>query len=122
MTIYDNDIPTVSVSATDDEAAETRQGEDADTGTFVFSRNGSTGRSLTVSYSLAGTAGNGTDYSTLDGSVTFEVGSSTASVTVSPVDDTEVEDDETVELSLSSGTGYTLPSGSSSDDGDDRGR
>ncbi|MDK2463017.1 hypothetical protein QHH11_28570, partial [Aphanizomenon sp. PH219] len=41
-------------------------------------------------------------------SVTFAAGSSTATVTVDPTADTTVESDETVILTLASGTGYTI--------------
>ncbi|GCA94859.1 Calx-beta domain-containing protein, partial [Microcystis aeruginosa] len=56
----------------------------------------------------SGTATNGTDYTSIPTSVTFAAGSSTATVTVDPTADTTVEPDETVILTLASGTGYTV--------------
>src|SRR5437667_12283926 len=77
LTIADNDgpppppeKPTVTVSATDAQAAE--QGPDA--GTFTISRAGDTSSDLAVNYSLGGTAPNGTDYERLGCSVTFAGG------------------------------------------------
>ncbi|TRT85785.1 MAG: hypothetical protein EWV82_06525, partial [Microcystis aeruginosa Ma_AC_P_19900807_S299] len=48
------------------------------------------------------------DYTSIPTSVTFAAGSSTATVTVDPTADTTVENDETVALTLATGTGYTI--------------
>ncbi|GBL15644.1 hypothetical protein MTo_02959 [Microcystis aeruginosa NIES-1211] len=75
---------------------------------YTFTRTGSTTNLLTVNYSISGTATNGIDYTSLPTSVTFAAGSSTATVTVDPTADTTVENDETVALTLATGTGYTI--------------
>ncbi len=75
---------------------------------YTFTRTGSTTNLLTVNYSISGTATNGIDYTSLPTSVTFAAGSSTATVTVDPTADTIVESNETVILTLASGTGYTV--------------
>ncbi|NLQ07272.1 hypothetical protein FLX35_05265 [Cylindrospermopsis raciborskii LB2897] len=75
---------------------------------YTFTRTGVTSNQLTVNYTVGGTATNGTDYSTIGTSVTFAANSSTATVTVDPTTDTMVESDETVSLTLASGTGYTI--------------
>ncbi len=75
---------------------------------YTFTRSGSITNLLTVNYSIGGTATNGTDYTSIPTSVTFVAGSSTATVTVDPTPDTTVESDETVALTLTSGTGYTI--------------
>ncbi|WP_172969348.1 Calx-beta domain-containing protein, partial [Microcystis aeruginosa] len=75
---------------------------------YTFTRNGSTTSALTANYTVGGTATNGTDYTSIPTSVTFAAGSSTATVTVDPTADTTVESDETVALTLASGTGYTV--------------
>ncbi|WP_462162156.1 Calx-beta domain-containing protein, partial [Microcystis aeruginosa] len=75
---------------------------------YTFTRSGSTTNPLTVNYTVGGTATNGTDYTSIPTSVTFAAGSSTATVTVDPTADTTVESDETVILTLASGTGYTV--------------
>ena len=109
VTIADNDspppLPTVTVTATDANASES-----GDTGTFTVSRTGSTATALTVNYSLGGTAGNGSDYQTLSGSVTIAAGASSANITVTPVDDTIVEGNETVVLAISANAAYTIGS------------
>lgn len=97
--------PTVTVTASDANAAEPSK-----TGTFTISRSGSTGSSLTVSYTLAGSAQNGADYQTLSGSLTIAAGSGSATVLVRPIDDTAVEGNETVVLTLSASSAYTVGS------------
>ncbi|MCA2506290.1 MULTISPECIES: Calx-beta domain-containing protein, partial [unclassified Microcystis] len=74
----------------------------------TFTRTGDTTNPLTVNYTVEGTATNGSDYTLLPTSVTFAANSATATVTVDPTPDTIVESDETVILTLASGTGYTV--------------
>jgi hypothetical protein len=99
-------IPTVTVAASDANASETGAG----TGTFTISRTGDLTAGLTVRYSLGGTAGNGTDYASLSGSLTIPAGAASATVTVSPIDDTAVEGNETFVLTLSANAAYTVGS------------
>jgi hypothetical protein len=75
---------------------------------YIFIRTGDTTNPLTVNYSIGGTATNGTDYTLLPTSVTFEANSAIATVTVDSTADTIVESDETVILTLATGTGYTV--------------
>jgi parallel beta-helix repeat protein len=111
VTIADNDqspppTPTVTVAATDTNAAE----KGTDPGTFVISRTGDAGSSLTVSYSLGGTAANSIDYQTLPGVVTIPAGASAVAVIVRPIDDRTVESNETVILTLSASAAYIVGS------------
>jgi len=85
-------VPVVHILATDPCAAELGQ----ETGTFTVFRDGPTSVSLTVRYSLAGSASNGVDYAALSGEVTIPVGASSAPITISPVDDNLVEGSESV--------------------------
>ncbi|MBD2568489.1 beta strand repeat-containing protein, partial [Anabaena lutea] len=107
-TITNDDFPIITVVATDASATETATGVTANPGVFTLTRTGVTTNALTVTYTTAGTAIKGTDYSNLTGTVTFAAGSSTATVTVNPIDDTIVEGTETAILTLATGTGYTL--------------
>ncbi|TRV05183.1 MAG: hypothetical protein EWV73_01085 [Microcystis wesenbergii Mw_QC_B_20070930_S4D] len=75
---------------------------------YTFTRSGVTTNPLTVNYTIGGTATNGTDYTSIPTSVTFAANSSTATVTIDPTADTTVESDETVALTLATGTGYTV--------------
>jgi hypothetical protein len=80
-------------------------------GRFYFSRK-NTAADLTVSYAIGGTAINGTDYSTISGTVTIPAGSSGTDVAFTSVNDTIAEGTETVTVTVLSGTGYgvDLPS------------
>jgi hypothetical protein len=75
-------------------------------GSFRFSRTGDTSQPLTVYFTTTGTATAGSDYVALPPSVQFPVGAATVNVPVTPIDDTLVESNETVVLSLSGNVGY----------------
>ena len=108
VTIADNDspLPTVSITANLPNASETGP----IIGQFTVTLTGSTAAALTVNYAIGGTATNATDYATLSGSVTILAGSSTALITVTPVDDALVEGSEMVVLTLLANSAYTLGS------------
>jgi Ca2+-binding RTX toxin-like protein len=108
VNIADNETPVITVAATDASAAETATGVTPNPGTFTLTRLGNLASALTVNYTLAGTATNGTDYTTIPLTATFAAGSNTALVNVSPIDDSSFEGTETVILNLGTGTGYTL--------------
>lgn len=99
-------LPQVSVTATDSTATE----PGSNTGAFTVSRTGDTTAAVTVGYGVGGTATAGTDYMTLSGSVALGVGESTATITVTPLDDLLDESRETVVLTLLAGSGYTVGS------------
>ena len=80
---------------------------------YTFARTGDTSSALSVNYSVGGTATNGIDYTGISTagttkSISFAAGSSTTVVTVDPTADSAVESDESVSLTLSGGTGYTI--------------
>ncbi|MCE2673533.1 MAG: M10 family metallopeptidase C-terminal domain-containing protein, partial [Microcystis sp. 53598_E5] len=103
-TITNDDLPSITLAV-----APSSVTEDGTTNlVYTFTRTGVTTNSLTVNYSISGTATNGTDYTSIPTSVTFAAGSSTATVTVDPTADTTVESNETVILTLAAGTGYTI--------------
>src|SRR2546429_3562755 len=109
----DYDIPaTVSVSASG-AASESGPGEGWTNFRFDRSPYSGTSAPLTVYFTLGGTAINGVDYEQLSNSVTFPFGVYTTYLRVQPIDDTEVEGDETVVLTISTNSAYTIgsPSG-----------
>jgi large repetitive protein len=109
VTIADNDepppLPTVTVIAADANAAELDNA-----GSFAVHRTGSTASSLTVTYTLSGTAQNGADYQTLSTSLTIPAGASSANIAVNPIDDSAVESDETVTVAIVANSAYTVGS------------
>jgi hypothetical protein len=105
VNIADNDLPTVSVAATDPSASEAG----LDKGTYTFTRAGGLWASLTVNYTVGGTAFPITDYETLAGSVTFAIDQTTATVDLIPVDNNQVtEPDKTVILAITGNPAYTV--------------
>jgi hypothetical protein len=95
-------VPEVSVTLADSTAAE----EGPDTATFTFTRTEDPANPLTVTYTLTGTAINGADYETNELTVTFGANETTATVTITPIDDAIAELHETVVLTISPGPGY----------------
>src|SRR5438876_888136 len=98
-------LSTVTVTASHANASEI-----VDTGASTTTRTaGSLPDALPI-YSLNGSASNGSDYQQLGNSVTIAAGSSSAIVTVTPIDDSSVEGAETVVLTLSANSTYTVGS------------
>ena len=107
-------LPTISVTANDIEAAETKTVETPNPGQFTLTRTGDFAQSLTVAYTLTGTATNSTDYQNLPGTVTFAAGKDTATIDLNPIDDNIFEGQETAILSLTANpTAYTLATANS---------
>ncbi|MCM0593060.1 MAG: Calx-beta domain-containing protein [Gloeotrichia echinulata DEX184] len=107
-----NDDTSVTLAVTPSSVAE-----DGTTNlVYTFTRTGVTTNALTVNYNVGGTATFNNDYTqigaasftTTTGTITFAAGSSTATLTIDPTADTTVETDETVALTLATGTGYNI--------------
>jgi hypothetical protein len=103
-TVTIEDLPVVTIAATDPAAAELGP----DTGLFTVTRAGNTNQSLTVNLTIGGSAVNGTDYAAISGTVLIAAGSNTATVAIVPLADNLAEGAETVMLSLAGGTGYNV--------------
>ncbi len=104
MTIADNERVVVTVTATDGDAAE----QGSDPGTFTLSRTGPTTDPLDVFYAIAGSATNGDDYEAIATSTTIPSGAATATVTITPIDDPDIEGAEGAVLSLAAGPEYVV--------------
>ncbi|MFM6553644.1 MAG: beta strand repeat-containing protein, partial [Microcystis panniformis] len=83
---------------------------------YTFTRTGDKTNSLTVNFNVSGTAtfsndytrSGGNSFSATAGSITFLAGSSTATLTLNPTADNIVEPHETIGITLTSGTSYTI--------------
>lgn len=106
--IIDDDIPNVTIVASDPAAAES-----GDTANFAITRSGDTSAPLTVNYSSGGDALHGTDYQALPGYVTMAPGQSTADVLIVPIDDDQGEPAQSVVLQLRSASHYRVGTPSS---------
>ena len=108
-TITNDDValPTITLAV-----SPTSVSEDGTTNLiYTFTRTGATTNTLTVNYGITGTA-NTSDYTGATPgtgkTITFAAGASTATLTIDPTADTIVESNETVALTLATGTDYTI--------------
>ncbi|MBD1212027.1 MAG: sodium:calcium exchanger [Dolichospermum circinale Clear-D4] len=107
ITNDDFDLPTITLAV-----SPTSVSEDGTTNLiYIFTRTGATTNALTVNYGITGTA-NTSDYTGATPgtgkTITFAAGASTATLTIDPTADTIVESNETVALTLATGTGYNI--------------
>lgn len=89
---------------------------------YTFTRTGFIAGALTVNFSVGGSATVGSDYTVsggtvgpTSGTITFAPGTTTATLTLTPVNDSSnpvIEFDETISLALQNGSGYSIVSGS----------
>jgi len=103
--ISDNNTPNVTVTATDANLYE-RIGSDV--GQFTFVRLGRTNSTLDVNFTLGGSAFNGVDYDTVTSPLRIPAGATNVALSVSAIDDTLVEGDETITVTLAGGSGYAV--------------
>ncbi|WP_219907620.1 Calx-beta domain-containing protein [Aphanothece hegewaldii] len=83
---------------------------------YTFTRTGNLTNSLIVNFNVGGTATFNSDYtpigainySATTGNVSFATGQNTAFVIIDPLSDTTVEPNETVNLTLTPGSGYSI--------------
>jgi hypothetical protein len=69
---------------------------------------------LVVPYTIAGSAVNGTDYSAIGTSVTLAVSSTEISIPIQPINDSLIEGNELVTLTLQPGSGYSISNNAAS--------
>ncbi|MDH5432555.1 MAG: M12 family metallo-peptidase, partial [Gammaproteobacteria bacterium] len=96
-------LNTISVIASDPFAVEAQS-----LGTFVVSRTGDTSHTLTVQYTLSGTATEGVDYKKSDGTITFDPDISSVPVIINPFNDQIADGTETVTLSIKADPDFDL--------------
>jgi len=109
VTITDNDLPVVMIVATDDTATEAWPTN----GQYTVSRTGATTLALTVNFTVGGTATSGSDYTGIGASATIPAGAAIVLITVTPINDSIDENDETVVVTLAANAAYTLGNPSS---------
>ena len=84
--------------------------------TYTFTRSGDATNPLTVAFTVTGSASFDSDYTQTGassftataGSITFAAGSSTASITIDPLDDLSVEHNESIVLTLLPDSAYAI--------------
>ncbi|MES2153899.1 MAG: Calx-beta domain-containing protein [bacterium] len=105
VSIVDDDLPTVSIAALVAAASETGPTD----GTVRISRTGGdTSAAQVVTFVVSGTATPGTDYASLGTSATILAGNTFVDVTIAPIDDSTVETDESVTVTLQTDAAFFL--------------
>jgi len=99
----------VRVKATDRVATEAGP----TVGRYRISRKGDMTTSLSVLFTMGGTAENGVDYTTITSPVTIPAGASHVNVTLRPIDDSVYEGNETAILTISADPAYAVGPSSS---------
>jgi hypothetical protein len=102
--IEDDDLPIVNASTTDDLPSEFA----GSIGKFFISRTGATTAALVVNYEMSGTATPGSDYTAPSGTVTIPAGKTGAYVDISILADTAKEGTESIVLSVSPDSAYSV--------------
>ncbi|MSR65360.1 MAG: hypothetical protein EXS18_06225 [Verrucomicrobiae bacterium] len=106
VTITDNELPTVTIVASDPNASELGP----NTGTFTLTRTGCTNAALAVTLSFGGTATMTNDYTAISKTKTIPAGQTTVTIIVTPVADAAVEGSETVIATIAASTKYVIGS------------
>lgn len=108
VTIFDDEVPlvpTVTVTASSTSARES----DGTQGFFTISRSGLRTNPLAVFFAVGGTATPVSDYTAISGnSVIIPAGASNTLIAVKPVNDSLVDGDETVTLTISNDASYLV--------------
>jgi hypothetical protein len=94
---------TISVAAAQDAS---RVGPNP--GAFTFKRIGNTSNTLTVAYSLGGSATAGVDYSSPGSTVTIPAGATSATLSITPLATTNIVSSKTVVLNVAANPNYSV--------------
>ncbi len=103
-TILNDDVPTATITVSPAAVAE----DGAPNLVYTVTLNQASFSTLSIAYTIGGTATNGTDYATIASPLSIPAGSTTGTITVNPTADATIETDETVTLTLNAGAGYTV--------------
>ncbi|MDH6059744.1 DUF4347 domain-containing protein [Chrysosporum bergii ANA360D] len=99
-------LPTLSLTPTTDAAEPTTNG------LFTLTLSTAAAENITVNYIVSGTATNGTDYTTLPGTIVIPAGQTSVTIPVNVIDDTIYEPTETITIELQANPSkYTLSTG-----------
>lgn len=101
----DNDLPTVNLRATKTNAYEMNP---ANEGRFTITLSNPSSTDITLNLVRAGTAVSGTDFTPISSTVTVFAGQTNAIVRINPINNTNIDGNRTVILTLTNGTGYAL--------------
>ncbi|MCB1636214.1 MAG: hypothetical protein KDI51_16625, partial [Xanthomonadales bacterium] len=102
--ILNDDAPVASISVSPASVPEDGAGNLV----YTVTLNQPALSTASVNFTVSGTAIQGSDYAAVTSPLLIPPGSTTGTITINPTVDTSVEPDETVIVSLASGTGYSV--------------
>ncbi|ASK94194.1 hemagglutinin [Xanthomonas campestris pv. trichodesmae] len=105
-TIVNDDFPVASIAVSP--ASVTEDG--ATNLLYTVTLDQPSPSALSIGFGVSGTATSGTDYAAVSSPLVIAAGQTTGTITINPTADTTVEPDETVVISLNTGSGYTVGS------------
>ncbi len=115
LTIIDNDLPSITLAVNPTSVTE----DGTSNLVYTFTRTGNTVNSLTVYFEVGGSADWRNDYNFSGASsfsgvyyTTFAAGASTATIICDPTSDNRIESDETVAITITPDSSYTISTGS----------
>ena len=111
VTVADNDGPAAGAPVASFASAASNANEGSGTRNVAVTLLPAATSAFTLNYTVDGTATASSDYTALSGTVSVSPGDTTATIPVTITDDSDEEDSETVELTLTPGSGYTVGAG-----------
>uniref|UniRef100_UPI001CF86775 beta strand repeat-containing protein n=1 Tax=Xanthomonas sp. MWU16-30325 TaxID=2878096 RepID=UPI001CF86775 len=105
-TIVNDDFPNASIAVAPSSVAE----DGATNLIYTVTLDQAAPNAVSVAFSVGGTATSGTDYAAVSSPLVINAGQTTGTITINPTADSTIEPDETVVLTLASGTGYNVGS------------
>ncbi|RXD65788.1 Calx-beta domain-containing protein, partial [Xanthomonas perforans] len=105
-TIVNDDFPSASIAVSPASVSE----DGATNLLYTVTLNQPSPTALSIGFGVSGTATSGTDYAAVSSPLVIAAGQTTGTITINPTADSTVEPDETVVISLNTGSGYTVGS------------
>ncbi|QSQ19041.1 PKD domain-containing protein [Pyxidicoccus parkwayensis] len=102
--LFDDEKPELRITATDSAAGEAN----ANGGLFTVTAVPAPKADLSIAYTVTGTATQGTDYAALTSPLILPTGATSVTLPVTPIDDAVKEGSETVVVTLTATTSYTV--------------
>lgn len=100
------DLPELTVSVVTEEGLETDGA--VVSARFKIERTGDTSQSLSFTFALSGSAQEGVDYETVSHTAVIDAGKTSKNILITPISDSEIEQNETVILTLQESTAYEI--------------
>ncbi|QNH19263.1 Calx-beta domain protein [Xanthomonas sp. GW] len=105
-TILDDDVPSASIAVSPASVSE----DGATNLVYTVTLDQAPVNATSVAFNVGGSATSGNDYAAVSSPLVIGAGQTSGTITINPTADSTVEPDETVVISLASGSGYSVGS------------